>query len=169
MTVVTLLLALVMIAALSPSSRVGPTGVGPIVFGTTPTQAESTGTVLTPLGTPAEGSSCYYLRAKSLSGLDFMVEGGTLRRVDVNTPDFQTTDGFRVGDSATKVERFYGPRASIEPDKYDSKAQTITVAPLGSDAAKYRIVFKVKGGEVGNRHPLRPQRLHSTGDGFNNS
>jgi hypothetical protein len=72
-------------APLSSSSRVGPTGVGPITFGTTPAQAAATGTKFSSTA-PAQGSTCFYLRPSKPSGLSFMVENGTLRRAEVSTP-----------------------------------------------------------------------------------
>ncbi|MGQ0569073.1 MAG: hypothetical protein ACT4P5_06005 [Armatimonadota bacterium] len=134
-------------AALSSSSRVGPTGVGPIVFGTTPAQAAATGTKFVATK-PSRGSSCFYLRPPTPSGLSFMVEHGTIRRAEVATSTIRTADGFLVGDSALRIETFYGQRARLAPDKYDPKAQTITILPKGSTDAKYRMVFKVKGGTV---------------------
>ncbi len=134
-------------APLSSSSRVGPTGVGPIAFGTTPAQAAATGTQFVRTK-PARGSTCFYLRPVTQSGLSFMVEHGTIRRAEVVTSAMRTTDGFRVGDPVAKIEAFYGRRARLAPDKYDPDAQTITILPKGSADAKYRMVFKVQGGTV---------------------
>ena len=134
-------------AGLSSSSRIGPTGVGPVVIGTTPAQAAKTGTRFTS-SEPARGSSCFYLRPSAVSGLSFMVEDGTIRRGEVVTQLIATTDGFRVGDQLAKLKNFYGDRAQIAPDKYDPQAQTVTIVPEGDAAAKYRVVFKVKGARV---------------------
>jgi hypothetical protein len=43
---------------------------------------------------------------------------------------------------------FYGQRASQAPDKYDPKAQTITVLPKVDADAKHRMIFNIKGGIV---------------------
>jgi hypothetical protein len=134
-------------APLSSSSRVGPTGVGPITFGTTPAQAAATGTRFSATS-PAQGSTCFYLRPSMLRGLSFMVENGTLRRAEVSTPSIRTTDGFEVGDPTSKIVTFYGQRANQSPDKYDPKAQTITVLPKDTLDAKYRMIFNIKDGAV---------------------
>jgi hypothetical protein len=139
---------ILLLATLSLMSKIGPSGVGPIVFGMTPAQAAATGTHLTPYGPPALGGTCYYVRSPGLKGFDFMVEGGTLRRIDVLTPDMQTVDGFRVGDPALEVQKFYGRRASIFPEKYDPHAHIIEVVPKGSEAAKFRTLFFVKNSLV---------------------
>lgn len=134
-------------AALSSSSRVGPKGVGPIVVGTTPSQAAATGTSLVATK-PSLGSTCYYLRPPTPNGLSFMVEDGTIRRAEVTTPTISTSEGFRVGDPIAKVKNFFGQRAQVAPDKYDPQAQTVTIAPKGGADAKYRMVFKVKNATV---------------------
>jgi hypothetical protein len=142
------LLPIVLAAVLSADSRIGPRGVGPIVFGMTPEQAAATGMDLVPYGSPEPGSSCYFVRPENLPGVDFMVEDGTLRRVDERAGNMRTVDGFRIGDDAGDVMKFYGHRAAIAPDKYDPHAQTIDVTPEGADADKYRTIFKVKDKEV---------------------
>lgn len=133
--------------ALSSSSRIGPTGVGAIVFGMTPAQATATGTRFVATK-PSLGSSCSYLRPRTPRGLSFLVEHGTIRRAEVVTSTIVTTDGFRVGDPSLKIETFYGQRVHRAPDKYDPKSRTITIGPKGSADAKYRMVFKVKNGTV---------------------
>lgn len=77
-----------------------------------------------------------------------MVEAGTIRRAEVTTGAVYTTDGFRVGDPVSKIETFYGARASAAPDKYDPHAQTVTIAPKSGAESKYRMVFNVKGATV---------------------
>jgi hypothetical protein len=134
-------------APLSYSSRVGPAGVGPIIFGTTPAQVASTGTLFSATS-PAPGSTCFYFRPSMLSGLSFMFENGTLRRAEISTPAIRTTDGFAVGDPASKIMAFYGQRASQSPDKYDPKAQTIAVLPKDTLDAKYRMTFNIKDSAV---------------------
>ncbi len=134
-------------AALSSASRVGPTGVGPIVFGMTPAQAATTGTHFVATK-PALGSTCFYLRPPAPDGLSFLVEHGTIRRADIVTSTIRTIHGFRVGDLALKINTFYGKRARPAPDKYDPHVQMITIAPQGVADAKYRMVFRVKSGTV---------------------
>ncbi|HVA32708.1 MAG TPA: hypothetical protein VNG31_01085 [Candidatus Baltobacteraceae bacterium] len=151
MSIVALLPAATVAAPLSAASRVGPPGIGPIHFGMTPAQAAATGATLTMLSgapVPSGETGCYFVRAKGLNDVEFMVEGGTLRRADVDSREIRTTDGFRVGDAAAAIERFYGSRASVNPDKYDPAVQEIEVVPTGPSAAKYRMIFRIKKGAV---------------------
>ncbi len=132
---------------LSKASRIGPTGIGPIVFGMTPAQAAATRTRLVAMK-PARGSTCFYLRTSTVSGVLLMVEHGTIRRAEVKTRGLRTTDGFQVGDARAKIEAFYGSRARAVPEKYDLSAQRITILPKGPADAKFRMAFIVRGGTV---------------------
>lgn len=134
-------------AALSPASRIGPGGVGPVVFGTTPAQAASGGLRFTTTA-PAAGSSCYYLRPGAPAGLTFLVESGTIRRAEMRSAGLATTDGFRVGDAIQRVTAFYGQHAQLAPDKYDPMLQTVTVVPQRAADRKFRLIFKAGGGTI---------------------
>ncbi len=142
-----LLPAVAVAAGLSSSSRVGPTGVGPVAFGATPAQAAAHGVRFVATA-PVAGSSCFYLHPPEPSGLRFMVENGTIRRAEIFNPALRTTEGLAVGDAVAKIVSTYGTRAQIAPDKYDPSTQTATIAPKGGADAKYRIIFKLKGGVV---------------------
>ncbi len=144
-------------AALTDASRLGPDGVGPIVFGTTPAQAAATGTAFEH-GKPAPGSTCYYLRPSAPSGLTLLVEDGNIRRADVVSQAIATTDGFKVGEPVSKLMAFFGARAQTSPDKYDPQVKTITVAPKEGHDARGRTVYKVKHGTISKIIAgLRPQ------------
>ena len=134
-------------AALSAASRVGFTGVGPIVIGTTPVQAAATG-IRFSATSPARGSSCYYVHpsAPAPRGLTFLVEAGTLRRAEVTDRALPTTDGLRIGDPVARAIAFYGSRAHVAPDKYDPAVKTMTIDPPPAGDSKYRMIFKVSAG-----------------------
>ena len=134
-------------AALTSESKLGTTGVGPIVFGMTPSQALATGTKLSS-GKPAPGSTCYQMRPDMPSGLSFLVEEGNVRRADVEAASIASTDGFRVGDPLAKVVDFYGTRVTVTPAKYDPAGKTVTVAPKAGADDKSRFVFEVKDGKI---------------------
>jgi hypothetical protein len=146
---IALLPGIALAATLSSTSRVGPAGIGPIVFGMTAAQAASTGTRLIPYEySSAPLNACHYTRPDSLGGVEFMVVGGMLVRADVTSREIATTDGFRIGDSAAKVERFYGSRATLETHKYVPNARWIVVTPNGANASKFRIRFEVKDSAI---------------------
>lgn len=134
-------------APLSPSSRIEPRGVGPIVFGVTPAQAASTG-VRFDATKPSAGSTCFYLRPQTPGGLTFLVESGSVRRAEVTRNTIAAVDGLRVGDSRAKLLAFYGKRARLAPDKYDPKTDTAVIEPRSSVDAKYRMIYSVKNGAV---------------------
>ncbi len=132
---------------LSSSSRIGPRGVGPIVFGITPRQAALTGARFDSTK-PSAGSTCFYLRPQTLGGLTFMVENGSVRRAEVTRKTIASVDALRVGDSRAKLLTFYGKRARLSPDKYDPKTETAVIEPSNSADAKYRMIYSVKNGAV---------------------
>lgn len=127
--------------------RIGPAGVGAIIFGQTPVQAAATGMHFTSTK-PAAGSSCYYLRSQAHVGLSFMVEHGTIRRAEVLRGKIVTVDGFRIGDPISKIAQFFAKRARIVPNKYDPTARDVFIDPKGTADAKYRMLFKSKNGVV---------------------
>jgi len=130
-------------APLSPASRIGPRGVGPIVFGITPAQAVSTGARFR-ASKPSAGSTCFYLRPRTPAGLAFMVENGSVRRAEVTRNTIASVDGFRVGDAGAKLLEFYGRRAEVFRDKYDLKTDIAVIGPRSSTDAKYRLIYSLK-------------------------
>ncbi|PZR60888.1 MAG: hypothetical protein DLM53_11085 [Candidatus Eremiobacter antarcticus] len=134
-------------APLSSSSRIGPRGVGPIVFGVAQRQAVETGTRFT-LSKPSTGSTCFMLYPRTPAGLAFMVENGSIRRAEVTGKTIASVDGFRVGDSGATLLRFYGQRARLSPNKYDPKVEMAVIEPKSSADAKYRMTYSLKNGAV---------------------
>jgi hypothetical protein len=135
------------LTALTSLSRLGPTGIGAIVFGSTPAQAAAAGLRFA-TSVPTRGTSCRYLRPIDRAGLAFLVEDGTIRRAEMTTSALATTDGFRVGDPMPKVIAFYGHRAQIAPDKYDPAAQTIAISAKPGADPRFRMLFKARAGVV---------------------
>ncbi|MDQ2664100.1 MAG: hypothetical protein M3Y18_08735 [Candidatus Eremiobacteraeota bacterium] len=147
-------LAILGIFSVAPASaqptytlRIGPAGVGAIIFGQTPAQAAASGMRFTATK-PAPGSSCFYLRPQAHDGLSFMVEHGTIRRAEVLRRGIVTEDGFKIGDPTSKIVQFFAKRARVLPNKYDPKAQDVFIEPKGIADAKYRMRFKSKNGVV---------------------
>lgn len=127
--------------------RIGPAGVGAIIFGQTPAQAAATGMHFTATK-PAAGSSCFYLRPQAHDGLSFMVEHGTIRRAEILRGGIVTADGFKIGDPISKIVQFFAKRARVMPNKYDPQARDVFIDPKGTADAKYRMLFKSRNGVV---------------------
>lgn len=132
--------------------RIGPAGVGAIIFGQTPAQAAATGMHFTATK-PAAGSSCYYLRPQAHDGLSFMVEHGTLRRAEILRGGIVTADGFKIGDSISKIDpsvRYEvfltpnGPTTGLYTAQRSSGGFIVRENPGGhsNTAFNYRIVAK---------------------------
>jgi hypothetical protein len=57
--------------------------------------------------------------ARAPAGMLVMVESGRLTRISVSrNSEIRTPEGFRVGDSDTRILEAYGSRARVEPHKY---------------------------------------------------
>ena len=91
-----------------------------------------------------EESDCYYLDMNSEdpeNSPSFMVNEGTVARVDVSTPDYQTEAGAKVGDTEARIKELYGKGVNVSPHEYvDGHYLTVT-----SKDGKFAIVFETDG------------------------
>lgn len=89
-------------------------------------------------GDPLE-TACYYLNDTSGEyKFGFMVEGGSVLRVDVRTPDIPTDLGAKVGMTRDQILALY-PNATSEPNKYTPEIADIIVQ--GENGAKLVFLF----------------------------
>lgn len=81
-------------------------GFGPVHWGMTVAEAgKALGTALAVDGAPGD---CHWESAKSLPGLDFMVENGRITRADLSDPRWATDRGLHLGDPEKKARQLYG-------------------------------------------------------------
>lgn len=89
-------------------------------------------------------SDCYYLDMNSKdpeSSPSFMVNDGTVARVDVSTPEYLTEAGAKVGDTEARIKELYGKGVDVSPHEYvDGHYLTVT-----SKDGKFAIVFETDG------------------------
>jgi len=89
-------------------------------------------------------SDCYYLDMNSEepeSSPSFMVNDGTVARVDVSTPDYMTEAGAKVGDTEERIKELYGKGVEVSPHEY-VEGHYLTVT---SKDGKFAIVFETDG------------------------
>jgi len=90
------------------------------------------------------------------AGVSFMVEDGTIARVDVNSGRVATEEGARIGDTEDRIRKLYGARVSTTPHKYVD-GHYLTVRPIGTTDSAFRIIFETDGRIVtGYRSGRRP-------------
>lgn len=95
-------------------------------------------------GTPAEGSTCYYLRpkwVKQATDFGFMVEDGKFVRYDVGTDKETAPGGGKVGMSVEELQKLYGGALKGAPHKYTQGGQYLSMD--AGDVAPTRLVFEV--------------------------
>lgn len=121
-------------------------GFGPVKVGMTLEQAQTALGVEFKLYDDYEGG-CNY--AEPLAGdpertPGFMVNDGTIARIDISKPEYQTDKGAKVGDSEERIKQLYGEAVEIEQHFYiDGHYLTIKY-----EEGKYAMVFETDGSEV---------------------
>ncbi len=126
--------------------QVNARGIGPISAGMTLVDAnKAAGTQLV---FPAKMEECDYIRLMNgPDGLMFMVEKGTISRVDVTRDATITTEaGAKIGDTEAKIKSLY-PGVQIQPHKY-TDGHYLVVTPSATADQAYRIVFETDGEKV---------------------
>jgi len=113
-----------------------------------------------------DSTACTYGKANSLpAGVNVMVEGGKIVRVEVRRGDVATSAGARIGDSEERIKTLY-PNASASPHKYTPGGHYLTVGPASGADSAFRIIFETDGKRVTTyRAGTRPQVEYVEGCG----
>lgn len=89
-------------------------------------------------------SDCYYLNTSSEdpeSSPSFMVNDGTVARVDISNAVHMTEAGAKVGDTEARIKELYGKAVEVSRHEYvDGHYLTVT-----SKDGKFAIVFETDG------------------------
>ena len=120
-------------------------GAGPARYGMTLAElGQATGDSL--VGAPA-GPECGYLALdEAPAGMIWMIEGGRLVRVDVDSAGLPTDRGAAVGMTEVEVHQLYGGNElEVQPHKYvDGGRYLVYLSPEQADSG-LRIVFETDG------------------------
>jgi hypothetical protein len=133
-------------------------GFGPVKVGMKPADAiKAYGNVLSENRWDDE-SECYYLdlnKENPESEPSFMVNDGTVARVDVSNPEYLTEAGAKVGDTEARIKELYGKDVEVSPHEYvDGHYLTVT-----SKDGKYAIIFETDGKVVTYIRAGRPPEV----------
>ena len=94
---------------------------------------------------PHGKGECYYVEPKQgFKGVDFMIIGDVIARIDIENKDYSTDKGAKIGDSEEKIKSLY-QNVSVYPQKYDEKLHDLEVF---SADEKYMIIFETDGKNV---------------------
>jgi hypothetical protein len=139
-------------------------GIGNLRAGMTVAEAKA---VVPGFSVPAsrDSAACTYGKASSLAGVNVMVEGGKVVRVEVRRGDVATSTGARIGDSEERIKTLY-PGVSVTPHKYTPAGHYLTAVPASAADGAYRIVFETDGKRVTTyRAGVKPQVEYVEGCG----
>ncbi|KTD42120.1 hypothetical protein [Legionella parisiensis] len=108
-----------------------PNGFGPIKMDMTLKQVEHvTGKKFnsaTPDPHQAENESCFLVTLKGIDNVSFMVSGNKIVRININSPNYQTSMGAKIGDTESRVQALYKGKLTIEAHHYDPKGHYLTL------------------------------------------
>ncbi len=91
---------------------------------------------------PDGDDECYYVKPKQgFNGVDFMVIDGVIARIDIESKDYSTDKGAKIGDTEEKIKGLY-PGIEVHPQKYDEKLHDMEIY---STDKKYLIIFETDG------------------------
>ena len=91
--------------------------LGPISVGMTAAQV---GKAVGPhVADVSPNNECFHLRGRgNLSGVSFMMIGGEVARIEVDTMSVVSWSGARIGSTEEQIKKIYGARLKVEPHKY---------------------------------------------------
>lgn len=106
------------------------------------TVAQASQALGTELVAPDGKGECYYVQPKQgFRGVGFMVISGKIARIDIESKEYATDKGAKIGDTEEKIKSLYkGIR--VFPQQYDEKRNDMEVF---SADEKYLIIFETNG------------------------
>jgi hypothetical protein len=132
---------------LTAASTLDLRGLGPVRIGMTP--AEATAAAGIPITAPTESPECTYAKVEGgPAGVDFMLVGGRIVRVDVhNGSPVKTRSGAGIGDTEAQVQATY-PGIEVSAHKYVPAGRYLTLVPTSAADQNYRLIFATDGTQV---------------------
>lgn len=130
-------------------------GIGPVRAGMTVAEARAAldGALTETSSTPSCG---YATSSRAPKGVNFMIVGGKIARVDVRGGTVTAAAGAKIGDTEQRVRALYPGRIAVTPHKY-TNGHYLTVTPSNPADSAYRMVFETDSSRVTvYRSGLRP-------------
>jgi hypothetical protein len=135
------------VPGLTAASTLDLRGLGPVRIGMTP--AEATAAAGIAITAPTDSPECTYAKVEGgPAGVDFMLVGGRIVRVDVhNGSAVKTRSGAGIGDTEAQVKAIY-PGIEVSAHKYVPAGHYLTLVPTSAADQDYRVVFATDGSQV---------------------
>lgn len=93
-----------------------------------------------------EGNTCYYTSPKRIfKNIAFMMSGRRIARIDIDSKEYATDRGAKIGDTEARIKQLYKGKYKIFQHKYVDDAHYIEVEMKGG---KYSILFETDGKRV---------------------
>ena len=132
-------------------------GVGPVVIGMTPVEAEAAWgspwassseevPELVRVDAPRLQGACHYTGPAG-SQMVFIVIGGQLASLSAWGPEYRTLNGIHVGSTIDEVRLAYPGQIEQEPNIYTEEPE-LTIVPQEGHNWSYRLVFETEAGRV---------------------
>ena len=130
---------------------------GPAKIGMTLSQASKALRVRVTRDAGYEGSNCYYASPKGgFKGIAFMMSGRRIARIDIESRDYATDRGAKIGDSEARIKRLYKGKYKVLRHSYVDEGHYIEVEMKGG---KYSIIFETDGKRVGTYRVGKPEQV----------
>ena len=144
-------IALLLVAASPPPRVLEPHGLGPVRIGMTIAAAEhALGARLDVDGGECSGAVRRDGRDKQII---YMVEGGRITRIDINTPLVRTARGVGLGSTIAQVRKAYGATFRSHPNLYTALPDLEVRRP----GSRFGLIFETDHGRViamrGGKYP----------------
>ena len=92
-----------------------------------------------------EFRACHYIISDQYPGISLMINYGKLVRIDINTEDWQSFSGAKIGMSETQIDHIYGGAIAADYHPYLGKDGSYLI--LQSADQKYRMIFETSVAE----------------------
>ena len=130
---------------------------GPVKIGMTLTQASRALGVRVTRDVGYNGDDCYYATPKGdFKGIAFMMSGTRIVRIDVESGNYTTDRGAKIGDSEAQIKRLYKGAYKVSRHKYFDAGRYIEVEIKGG---RYSMIFETDGKRVTTYRVGRPEQV----------
>ncbi|GFE70174.1 hypothetical protein CFPU101_27840 [Chroococcus sp. FPU101] len=132
---------------LTEQFKVTINGIGSIQVGMTPQKAsQASGIAIVPLG--KDPQCVYYQPKEQPKDIGFMVNNGTISRIDIRNSQITTRSGAKIGDTEARIKSLYPGQIEVTPHKYVPNGHYLTFIPKDAADKNYRVIFETDGKRV---------------------
>jgi len=130
----------------APKYVVSYNGFGPVKIGMSLPQAAKVLGVRVTRDAGYEGNECYYASPKrGFKEVAFMMSGQRIVRVDIDSKEYATDRGARVGDTEAKIKRLYKGKVKVSQHPYVDYGHYLEVE---FEDGRYSLIFETDGKRV---------------------